>query len=110
MLLGGLVSNIFQFFQGLEVCVERFDSYDNFGSLERKSQKKILGKFCKRTHCPPDVTLGLVFFLGKSEPSDQRKSWAKLDLQLGPVFRRQELLEKRKETTMDLPTIQADQE
>ena len=36
LLLGGLVSNIFTiFFRGSEVCLERFDSYGNFGYLEK---------------------------------------------------------------------------
>ena len=64
LLLCGLVSNVFTiFFMGSEVCLERCDSYGNFGYLEKKSNIFILGEFCKRTQCPSIETLALLFFL-----------------------------------------------
>ena len=50
-------------FIGSEVCLERCDSYGDFGFKKRKKNIFILREFCKRTHCPPIVTLALLLFL-----------------------------------------------
>ena len=47
---------------GLEVCLERCDSYGHFGYL-KKSKKIILREFCKRLHCPAIGTLTLLLFI-----------------------------------------------
>ena len=44
---------------GSEECLERCDSYGDFFL----SNIFILGEFCKRTQCPPIVTLALLLFL-----------------------------------------------
>ena len=67
LLLCDLVSIIFtKIFMGSEVCLERCDSYGNFG-FKKKSNNFILREFCKRTHCPPIVTLALLLFLCKND-------------------------------------------
>ena len=58
--------NIFTIsFRGSEVCLERCDSYSNFGYLN-KSNIFILREISKRTHCPYIVTLALLLFLSQS--------------------------------------------
>ena len=42
-----------------EVCLERCDSYGNFG-FKKKSNDIILREFCEITHCPPSVTMALL--------------------------------------------------
>ena len=65
-LLCGLVSHIFTIFvRDSEVCLERCDSYGNFGYLKKKKKKIILREFSKRTHCPPIVTLFLLLFVSQ---------------------------------------------
>ena len=67
LLLCGLVSIYFTiFFMGSEVCLERCNFYGNLG-LKKKSNNFILREFCKRTHCPPIVTLALLLFLSKTQ-------------------------------------------
>ena len=64
LLLCGLFSIIFQKnVMGSEVCLERCDSYGDFGFKKRKKNIFILREFCKRTHCPPIVTLALLLFV-----------------------------------------------
>ena len=61
LLLCGLVSIIFtNFFMGLELCLERCDTYGNFGL---KKNIFFLWEFSKITHCPPVVTLALLLFV-----------------------------------------------
>ena len=63
---------------GLEISLERCDSYGSFGYLFlKKSNIFILGEFCKITHCPYIETLALLFFI----------SVAKDDLLLIPLER-----------------------
>ena len=63
-LLCGLVSNIFtMFFRDSQVCLERCDSYGDFGYLTKNQTFFILREICKRTLCPSSVTLALLFFL-----------------------------------------------
>ena len=62
LLLYDLVSNIFTiFFRGSEVCLEKCDSCGNLGY--EKTKDFILREICKRTHCPPIVTLALLLFI-----------------------------------------------
>ena len=64
LLLCCLVSNIFtMFFRDSEVCLERCDSYDDFGYIIKKSNIFIWREICKRTRCPSIVTLVLLLFL-----------------------------------------------
>ena len=52
------------FFRDSEVCMERFDSYGDFGYLKKKSNISILREICKRTHCPSIVIVAFLLFLG----------------------------------------------
>ena len=67
LLLSNLVSHIFTIlFRGSELCLETIDCYSNFCYLKKKNTKKnifIPREFCKRTHCPPIVTLALILFI-----------------------------------------------
>ena len=64
LLLCGLVSTIFtMFFRDSEVCLEIYDWYGDFGYLTKKINIFIWREICKRTHCPPIVTLALLLFL-----------------------------------------------
>ena len=61
------------FFRDSEVCLERCDSYGDFGYLTKKSNIFILREICKRTLCPSVVTLALLLFLQISENKEQLK-------------------------------------
>ena len=51
------------FFRDSEACLERYDSYGDFGYLTKNQKKIIWREICKRTRCPSIVTLTLLLFI-----------------------------------------------